>query len=339
MESLASVSTDLVRLLLEYAATQGLRAGVLLAGAGLDRSTLEDREARVPFARYQALWLAAAEQSADPDFGLHFGEAARHFPAGHLLGAVMLNSPTVGEALTRFCRLHGLLGDAVAPRLDRGVAPARLVVEPTDPALTLTRHYDEANLTVLLTFTRRLCADQVRPVAAWFAHEPPTDRAELARVFGCPLHFGQRRNELHLDPGLLDTPLRHADPDLLEMVERLAEERLARSTTPPGWTQRAERSILRTLLTGESKPTVEAVARELAVSVRHLQGRLKDEDITYQQVLDRVRRELAEDYLRRDDLSLCEVAFLLGYGEQSAFNHAFKRWTGQTPRQFRGDRP
>ena len=114
----------------------------------------------------------------------------------------------------------------------------------------------------------------------------------------------------------------------------MAQDRLDRCTRPLGWALKTERSILRTLLGGE-KPEIESVARDLVVSVRNLQGSLKNEGTTYKHVLDRVRLELAKDYLGQDDLSLCQVAFLLGYAEQSAFNHAFKRWTGSTPMDYR----
>ena len=76
-------------------------------------------------------------------------------------------------------------------------------------------------------------------------------------------------------------------------------------------------------------------ARLLAVSQRSLQGKLKEEGTTYQAVLDSVRRELATAYLEDDGLSLAEIAFLLGYADQSAFNHAFHKWTGDSPLRFK----
>jgi AraC-like DNA-binding protein len=334
MRSRASASVDLLRLLLSYTKGQGLDRRQILSAASFDAELLKDREARIPFKQYQAVWISAAELSRDEDFGLHFGEAARHFPAGHLLNAVMMNSPTVSEALERFFRFHGLMSDAVVPQLKNADEHVRIVVEQTDPGMQLYRHYNEANLCVILTFMRSLSDRQLLPMQVCFTHAAPADPSEHERIFGCELHFGQTTNQLLLERELLDQPLQFADPELLEGVERLAEQRLARSTSKPGWAQKAERSILRSLLDG-SKPAVEAVAHDLAVSVRHLQGQLKDEGSTYQQVLDQVRKDLALDYLEQEELSLGEVAFLLGYAEQSAFNHAFKRWTGSTPKQAR----
>jgi AraC-like DNA-binding protein len=87
------------------------------------------------------------------------------------------------------------------------------------------------------------------------------------------------------------------------------------------------------LLRGD-KPSVEIIARNLAVSRRHLQNKLRTEDTTYRQLLDAVRKEIAMDCLNKPQMNLCDIAFLLGFAEQSTFNHAFKRWTGMTPTAY-----
>ena len=89
-----------------------------------------------------------------------------------------------------------------------------------------------------------------------------------------------------------------------------------------------------TIMTG-GNVEIENVAKQLGVSGRSLQSKLKDEDATFRSCLASVRKEIALDYLQRPDVSICDVAFLLGYSEQSAFNHAFKRWTGSTPKVYR----
>ena len=115
----------------------------------------------------------------------------------------------------------------------------------------------------------------------------------------------------------------------------MAHARLLRASTPATWSDKVRRSLLETLLRG-TRPTVDATARELAFSARQLQLHLKSEETSYTEILDGLRLELAKGYLQRDDLSLCEVTFLLGYAEQSSFNHAFKRWTGRSPTEYRG---
>jgi AraC-like DNA-binding protein len=80
-----------------------------------------------------------------------------------------------------------------------------------------------------------------------------------------------------------------------------------------------------------------SIADELKLSPRTLQRKLSEAGATFQQVLDQARFALAKDYLRRPELSLIDIAFLLGYQEQSAFNHAFKEWAGVNPGAYRNN--
>ena len=337
MKSGASASSDLLRLLLSYLSSRGLEPRELIQAAGIDAASLADRELRIPFAQFGLILRQAAEACADPDLGLHFGEMARRFPPGHLLYTVMMNSPNVSGALERFFRFHALMSDAVIPRVERSGEHADILIEPAQPGFTIGRPYLDTSLAASMVFLEKLDGRHVRPIEACFAYKAPPDKREHRRLFSCPLRFDQQVSRLRFESGLLDRPLQHADPDLLKSLERIAQKRLARATATPAWVRKTQRSIIRTLLAGD-QPAVEAVARDLAVSVRHLQTQLKAEESTYKQVLDTVRLDLAKDYLNKDDLSLCEIAFLLGYTEQSSFNHAFKRWTGTTPMQYRTER-
>ena len=88
----------------------------------------------------------------------------------------------------------------------------------------------------------------------------------------------------------------------------------------------------------EGEPEQAQLARSLGMSERTLQRRLRDEGLAFAALVDKVRTELAELYLSDPKLAVFEVAFLLGYSEPSAFNRAFRRWTGQSPSQFRASR-
>src|SRR5512136_2823532 len=113
----ASVSLDLPRLLLKHAAGMGIDAGQACQQIGLDAATLQNPKGRMSFDQFDALWEVVACQANDPNFGLHFGESAPGYSSGHLLLAVMVNCATLGEALERFCRYHGLLADGALPEL------------------------------------------------------------------------------------------------------------------------------------------------------------------------------------------------------------------------------
>jgi AraC-like DNA-binding protein len=145
--------------------------------------------------------------------------------------------------------------------------------------------------------------------------------------------FGWLENELVFDRQDLSLPVFLANPELLDVLERYAQRLLERLHTPDTWAGRVTQSLGRILVQGE-RPSLNAVAFHLAVSTRHLQGQLQAEGTTYRSLLDQVRKELALDYLKRPDMTMCDIAFLLGFSEQSAFTHAFKRWTGSSPTEY-----
>jgi AraC-like DNA-binding protein len=165
-----------------------------------------------------------------------------------------------------------------------------------------------------------------------FSHAAPTDTSEHHRILGPAVRFAARRDEVHLSPAYLTHPIAAADDQLLGVLEQYALRLLRGLRAEPTWLARVSEAIGRDLCDGP--PTLPEVARQLGVSQRTLQSRLKEEGTTYQAALDSVRRQLATATLEDGVLSLTEVAFLLGYADQSAFNHAFRRWTEESPRQY-----
>jgi AraC-like DNA-binding protein len=123
-----------------------------------------------------------------------------------------------------------------------------------------------------------------------------------------------------------------ADPQLLAAVERHLDAQLA-GDARGAWIEEVRRAMADALSHGD--PNVRAIGRRLGLSPRTLQRRLGESQASFQGLLAEVRRDLAEQYLRRPDLSIGEVGFLLGYADLSSFHRAFRRWSGNTPRERR----
>jgi AraC-like DNA-binding protein len=306
----------------------------LLDAAGIDRAVLASPHERIGAEQFYLLWREMELVSRDANLGLHLGALEHGVPAGHVLFSTMMNSPTVGHALERYCRYHAIMADIVQPTLSERDGGLVLSIEPFAPDVKLHRQHVECILTLSVTAVRYLC-DGAFEGEVLFTHPRPDDISEHLRILGPSIRFDQPANEILLARSLMDQNIASADEELLGVLEQYAEKVLARLRPDKTWSATVARLVSTTLCDG--KPSLADVARRLAVSTRSLQTKLRDEGTTYQEILDRIRKETAEVYLRDSTLTMGEIAFLLGFAEQSAFNRAFKKWTGDSPSQFRSE--
>jgi AraC-like DNA-binding protein len=326
-----TISTDMVRILLGGALLAKSELAEILRLAGIEASQLNRPQNRISTRQLGVLWTEMERASGDPNLGLHLGELRDGLPSGHVLFSAMLNSSTLGHALARYCRYHDIMADFVQPQLTARGSTTVLSIAARG-RVSLHRQHVECIFCLLVSMLHHLSA--VRPnVRVRFAHRRPDDISEHLRIFGPAVQFGQRSNELVFERRFLERPIASADEELLAVLERYAERLLRKIRLAATWSGRVADLLGRTLCDGT--PRLAEVARALAISQRGLQGKLKDEGTTYQAVLDNVRQELATAYLEDDRLSLAEIAFLLGFADQSAFNHAFRRWTGDSPLRHR----
>ena len=132
---------------------------------------------------------------------------------------------------------------------------------------------------------------------------------------------------------VFDLPLRRPDPSLFAYLERHARSLESQLRDDHSLTERVRQCLVERLRDGE--PEQREIARLLGLHERTLQRRLRAEQTTFAQLLDSVRSELARMFLGDPRLAVFEIAYLLGFSEPSAFQRAFRRWTGQTPREYR----
>ncbi len=322
-----------LRLLVRAAEARGVDTRALLADVGLPAATLEEPEARVSLDVVRALYREAALRTGDADFGLHLGERLPRGAFG-LLDYAAGASATLGEALRQVVRYTRLVdqGGETHLAVEGERATFRHSV-PGDP-LGASRHAAEFILSGTLSFARQATGVALRPREVRFEHPAPEDTSEHQRVFGAPVRFGREENALVLEAAHLRLPLTSADPELLAVLDRHAQELLARLPPPHRFAERLRRELLPHLAEGE--PRMDEVARRLHVGARTLQRRLSEEGTHFREVLDGLRRELALRHVEEGALSLSELGFLLGFQEPSAFHRAFRRWTGTTPSAWRG---
>ena len=306
----------------------------LLAAAGIDAAALRDPDARVPWGAVLSLIARAVEVTGDTNLGLHIAEHAEpgsldvHFYA-------MLSSPTLGEGYARLSRYQRLIHETTRVELEigRDRATLRHVMPGGMPA---PRQSAEFLLAIWVRGGRLATGTEWSPTEVRFGHQQPPDPSDHRRFFGAPVHFATGENALVLPAALLDAPCLRADPALLAVLDRYAMDRLERAPRTASMADRARAALLEDLRGGE--PSMARLAARLKMSVRTLTRALAAEDVSYRTLLDHLRQELACRHLADDRVSIAEAAFLLGFSELSAFYRAFKRWTGQTPAEFRASR-
>jgi AraC-like DNA-binding protein len=328
-----SVSLDLVRMFTRCISAMGLDLHEISASLGIAPTLFEKSDGRISGRAFEAIWNEAAARSGDPDFGLHLGlDMAETYAGGHVLFFVMKNCPTVGEAMEKFFRYHCILADTAQPLLELHGDLAHISWD-APPGIKASRHPSEALLSMFTAILRHISEDRPSIVEVRFEHPRPDNAREHERVFNAPLYFEREKGELVIRKSALDIDIFMANSDLLQNLEVFVNQLRNRFQESDTWSKRVSRLLGEMVLRGE-KGGIDAVADSLALSVRTLQNRLRGEQTTYQGLLDRIRKQIAQDYLARGEASVCDIAFLLGFSEQSAFNHAFKRWTGSTPLEY-----
>jgi AraC-like DNA-binding protein len=311
-------------------------ANALIARFGLPASAARDPETVLPLETLQQLLDAVEEATGDPFVGLH---VAASLPRGTygLLEFSSRSAPTVRESMVRIVRYISLLNELVEVTLSEKDGEGTIEQRITGAPLCVGRHGNEFFVAMLLAESRRASGTHWVPRRAWFAHPAPRDRSELESLLGTrDLRFGAGANGVAVDGAVLDLPLATSDPPLLTLLDQKAEEALAARAGPNRFLGHVQARIREQLTDGG--PSLERVAAALKMSRRTLQRRLADEGVSFQELAESVRRELARLYIKDPRRPLGEVAFMLGYQELSAFFRAFRRWTGMTPSEFRETR-
>jgi AraC-like DNA-binding protein len=290
-----------------------------------------DSDERLPIAAVHELLAGAIVLTGDPDLGLKAALEIRPGDCGATEYAAR-SAPTFGAAIEVVCRYMRLLDDTLDVRVSTEENVTHIVLERSVMLPRAAADYQCAAFYFLGKFSAR--AATAGPLDVWFTHAQPGRLHNYEQVFGpTTLHFGAAWNGFSFAASLLEAPLSGADPKLHAVMRRHAELSIARLPKAENLTERVRALIANKLAGGH--PNVLAIARELRMSPRTLGRRLRGEGTTFNQLFEDLRRQLGLRYVGCQDLALSEIAFALGFSQPPAFHRAFKRWTGQTPLEYR----
>ncbi len=303
----------------------------ILKHAGLTRRQASDPDAKIPFHKHATLLTLAAEATGDGCFGLHLGTTLHPRQAG-VLGYVLLNSSTLGDALRNLMRYSRVLTEGVDFDFSVVGDEAVLMGSVADPLVQDERQVAEFGMGFGLRICELVTGTKVSPIRVEFRHNKPKEARTIRQSFGAPVRYGQERGALIVKRELLDHPVDAADNELLKILRRHCRQILGRRPKTKDLAYEA-RELITALLPSEH-PKFDDVAQELGMSSSTLARRLAEHGLTYKGLLNDVRYKLALRYLN-DRIGVKQVAYLLGYSEVAAFSHAFHRWTGSSPGRYR----
>lgn len=332
MQIAPTIQAKAVEKIIKAAAARGVAPDSLYKAIELDPDVLKDPDRRIPFAQVVALYEKAAGLTGDDAFGLHVGEAVDP-KAFDVLGYAVINSPTLGEALERMVRYNFIWTNGSCFSVESRGALTCIVYEYLDHAIVERRHDAEMTLAAIAALSRAVADPQLSPARVTFQHQAPLDTREHARIFRSHVEFRASQNQYFLDSRALSLPIVKADAGLCAVLDRHAAELVARFPREDALRDKVQNLIRDELRGGNA--ALDRIAEQLGMSARTLQRKLQTMGTSHQELLDEMRKEYAIRYLHEPEMAVCEVAYLLGFSESSAFHRAFKRWTGTTPNEFR----
>lgn len=308
----------------------GVAREAVLTAAGISAAELQDE--RWPIDHITRLWRAAAQLTGDPGFGLKAGALVG--PASFNVVSYLLQSaPTLRESIVVVQKYQRLISDGGRLQMITGAQSSWLVYHPRQGQLPFSPHQIEAVLAAMVAFARWVSGSTVRPLKVQFSQAPIGTPGGYHEVFHCPIEFDQAFSGILLDNSLLDAPLPQADAQLARVHQQFVATRLA-ALSPPGTLVQDLRRWIDTQLHSQV-PSRASAAQALGLSQRTLARRMQHQQLDFSSLLDQARRDAALHAVANTRQTLTEIGQSLGFAEPSTFWRAFKRWTGQTPAQWR----
>jgi AraC-like DNA-binding protein len=329
----ANIPAFMIRSLLTALNDFGLDGARLTIGLGISMEDLADPACRISFRQGREAILRALKMAKGKALGLETGIREKITSVG-LLGYAMLTANTVGDAVKLGLELQKDSGSML--EFDMRKTAESIVVTAAsrfhDPDITM--FLVEEAFASFMGIATGLVGEEFRPLRVDLAYAAPSYHEVYQRVFGCPVRFGQMENAFVYDPALYERPLATSDPFSHRQLLDYMNYCRARSREAAEIIESVER-VLRHKL--QERSHISKVARELGLSERTLRRRLAQSNVSFQSLLDSLRKNRALELLANPQLPVEQIAFAVGFTDPHNFRRAFRRWTGSTPGAIRTD--
>ncbi|HMA69913.1 MAG TPA: AraC family transcriptional regulator ligand-binding domain-containing protein [Xanthobacteraceae bacterium] len=304
----------------------------LLNKAGLTTKQMENSTLRLSVESQIKFLNLVAEALEDEFLGFHIGQSLDLREIG-ILYYVLSSSDTLDSAFERGARYSSITNEGVRLAFC-GEKAFELTLRYVGVSRHRDRHQIECFVTALVRLCQHLAGHRLTPIRVTLAHHRGRVSPEFRSFFGCDVTFDSGTDEIAFQRTIGSMPVVSRDPFLNKILVNYCEQAQSERETPPMALRMNVENALVTLLP-HGNARADELARKLGMSQRTLARRLESEGLSFALVLDELRHDLATCYLREGHLSISAIAWLLGYKEASAFTHAFRRWTGKTPKEAR----
>lgn len=325
----STVAASYVSGVIQYVLGLGFDSEALLRNTGIDQEQVADKSARITAESYIALFRNAEQLTSDPTLGLKIGATVKPGNYG-VIGYVIMACRNFGEALERAGRYQKLVGD---------IGYSDIVIEEEHAEVRWLTEFDslpdsivEEHIASIYTYSRWITGQDKNPSAVLFQHNKH-DVVPYEAYFGCPVYFSQPYTGVRFPLSYADIPLPQYDLNLCNWLDKKAAAELQAFEAGNAFIEQIKKVVRNALPDGP--PTLRYVSGCIGLTEKSLQRELGSHDLSYKKLLDSTRHQLAIGYIANQTIELQELAFLLGFSEQSAFQRAFKRWTGTTPGKYR----
>ena len=316
----------------DAAAAEGMDRAGLLDLCGVNAEQPIDPAQMVSADAHYTLWETILTALGSPGFPIRYAQTLCADDYG-VFGLATKTAPTLRGSFQRAHRYLIVLTDSSWLEISESESSVIVFFRREGARRLGMRCANEAAVAEMVAHSREITGVDFKPRSVRFRHKSPDDVSAHAQFFGCDVLFEQESDGLELDRSVFDLNLPKADGGL----SRFVLDHLDRAVAEKGTDRSLEHSLKDLICDAmpDGPPKMTDVARRVGMSRRTLARRLSALDTSFQRFVEDTRQEIATQLLRQTQHSLGEITFLLGFSEQSAFQRAFKRWTGSTPSAFR----
>lgn len=326
------IAMPLIRTVLGCVMRHGLDADRFLRELALEHTPLHDLSRRIDLSVYDQVQEHAMKVLNDPALGLHMGEQTSPSNLG-LLGHLLISAPTLGDAVRQWMNYHRLVNDAEPSHLMVHGEQATFVYQFPRSTVNCNRIRAEFGLVQLLKLAGLMMGDDLPVQEVQFEHAAPDYRDEYQRIFQAPVRFGCAHTAILFPASLLRKDLPSAHTAVFQLLKDEADRQLVNLDESASLADKVEHFLHVTLQQG--KPTIVQVAEHFDMNERTFRRKLEGQDTTFSELLGQVQLKVAKRLLENPAIPIDSIADRLSFSEASAFHRAFKRWTGQTPNEYR----